>query len=374
MKIYADHAATTKLDHAAFEAMRPFLTEEYGNASQLYTFAREPKKALKEARRIIASCIGAAPEEIYFTSGGTESDNWALKGSTLFRDDEKAVITSVIEHHAVLHSCAFLERLKHPVAYLPVNRNGIVCPDMLQESISDNTHLVSIMFANNEIGTIEPVRKLVDIAHRHGARFHTDAVQAVGHVPIDVEELQVDMLSASAHKFNGPKGVGFLYVRNGVEIRPYFDGGTQERGLRAGTENIAAIIGMAVALQGSCAAMEARTEHLQRLEKLLILRLQESGLDYLRNGDDHHLPGSISLSFRNSDGEALLHRLDFMGISISTGSACNSTSTELSHVIKAIGVPEEYANGTIRISLGYENTIDEIEAIAAALQKIVMVK
>ena len=372
MKIYADHAATTKLDHAAFETMKPFLTEEYGNASQLYTFAREPKRALKEARRIIASCIGAAPEEIYFTSGGTESDNWALKGSMLLRDDKQAVITSVIEHHAVLHSCAFLERLKHPVTYLPVNRNGVVCPDTLRESISDNTHLVSIMFANNEIGTIEPVQELADIAHRHGAWFHTDAVQAVGHVPIDVQELQVDMLSASAHKFYGPKGAGFLYIRNGVELCPYFNGGKQENGLRAGTENVAAIIGMAVALQGSCAAMEARTEYLQGLEEQFILRLHESGLDYLRNGDDHHLPGSISLSFQNADGEALLHRLDFMGISVSTGSACNATSTELSHVIKAIGVPKEYANGTIRISLGYENTKDEVDAIAAALQKILV--
>ena len=335
MKIYADHAATTKLEPAAFEAMRPFLTDEFGNASQLYSFAREPKKAIKEARRIIASCIGAAPEEIFFTSGGTESDNWALKGSTLFRYDEKAIITSMIEHHAVLHSCASLERLKHPVAYLPVDRNGMVHPDTLHDFISDNTHLVSIMFANNEIGTIEPVQELADIAHRYGARFHTDAVQAVGHISVDVEELQIDMLSASAHKFNGPKGVGFLYVRNGVDLSPYFDGGAQERGLRAGTENVAGIIGMAVALHLSCAAIEGRLEHLRGLENLLIQRLNESGLNYLRNGDSNHLPGNISLSFKNSDGEALLHRLDFMGISASTGSACNSTSTELSHVIKA---------------------------------------
>ena len=372
MKIYADHAATTKLDPTAFEAMRPFLADEYGNASQLYSFAREPKKAIKEARRIIASCIGAEPDEIFFTSGGTESDNWALKGSSLFRYDEKAIITSVIEHHAVLHSCAFLERLKRPVAYLPVDQYGIVHPDTLRGVISDNTHLVSIMFANNEIGTIEPIRELADIAHRHGAQFHTDAVQAVGHIPIDVEELHIDLLSASAHKFNGPKGVGFLYVRDGVDLSPYLDGGAQEKKLRAGTENVAGIIGMAVALQLSCAAMEERTKHLQELEKLFILRLDEAGFNYLRNGDDNHLPGTISLSFKNSDGEALLHRLDLMGISVSTGSACNSVSTELSHVIKAIRVPEEYAHGTIRVSLGYENTTDDIEAIAAALQKILM--
>ena len=372
MKIYADHAATTRLDHAAFEAMRPFLTDEFGNASQLYSFAREPKKAIKEAREIIESCIGAAPDEIFFTSGGTESDNWALKGTTLFRSDEKAIITSVIEHHAVLRSCAFLERLNHPVAYLPVDRNGIVHPDTLRDFISDNTHLVSIMFANNEIGTIEPIRELADIAHRHGSRFHTDAVQAVGHVPINVEGFQIDMLSASAHKFNGPKGIGFLYVRNGVDLSPYSDGGAQEKSLRAGTENVAGIIGMAVALQLSCEAMEERAEHLRELEKLLLLRLNESGINYLRNGDDNHLPGNISLSFKHSDGEALLHRLDFMGISVSTRSACNSTSTELSHVIKAIRVPEEYALGTIRVSLGYENTTDEVEAIAAALQKIMV--
>lgn len=372
MNIYADHAATTKLDYAAFEAMRPFLTDEFGNPSQLYSFAREPKKAIKEARRIIASCIGAAPDEIFFTSGGTESDNWALKGLSLFRKDEKAIITSVIEHHAVLHSCAFLERIQHPVVYIPVDSNGVVSPDTLHDYISDDTHLVSIMFANNEIGTIEPIRELAEIAHKHGARFHTDAVQAVGHIPINVDELQVDMLSASAHKFNGPKGVGFLYVRNGVNLSPYFDGGSQEKGLRSGTENVAGIIGMAVALQRSCTEMEQRTKHLRELEDLLIVRLNESGLDYLRNGNRNHVPGNISVSFRNSDAEALLHRLDLMGICVSTGSACNSTSTKLSHVIKAIRVPEEYAYGTIRISLGYENTNEEIEEIVAALKIILL--
>ncbi len=370
MKIYADHAATTKLDPAAFEAMRPFLTEEFGNASQLYSFAREPKRAIKEARAVIASCIGSAPDEIFFTSGGTESDNWALKGSTLFRDDEKAIITSVIEHHAILNSCAFLERLKCPVAYLPVDQNGKVMPNTLREFITENTHLVSVMFANNEIGTIEPIRELAEIAHRHEAIFHTDAVQAVGHVPIDVADLQVDMLSASAHKFNGPKGVGFLYARRGVELNSFFDGGAQERGRRAGTENVAGIVGMAVALQRSCDLMNERTKHLHMLEETFIQMLKNTGLDFLRNGNDRHLPGNISVSFCNADGESLLHSMDFMGISVSTGSACNSTSTEISHVIKAIGVPEKYAFGTIRISLGYENTVEEVEAIVAALHKI----
>lgn len=369
MRIYADHAATTKIDPAAFEAMKPFLLDEFGNASQLYAFARAPKKALKEARELIADCIGAEPEEIYFTSGGTESDNWALKGIMLFQD-EGALITSQIEHHAVLHSCYALERLRHPVAYLPVDRQGTVLPETLREFITGNTRLVSVMFANNEIGTIEPIKELAEIAHAHGAWFHTDAVQAVGHVPVNVKDLGVEMLSASAHKFNGPKGIGFLFVRKGIELSPYADGGAQESRLRAGTENVAAIVGMAEALRQNCKAINERMQHLLKLEELLIARLREYQLDFLRNGAEKHIPGNVSLSVNGADGEALLHRLDFMGICASTGSACNSKSTELSHVIKAIKVPEEYAYGTIRVSLGYENTTDEVEAIATAIKKI----
>ena len=371
MRIYADHAATTQLAPEAFEAMKPFLMNEYGNVSQLYSFAREPKKAVKEAREIIASCIGALPEEIFFTSGGTESDNWAIKGCALSGGREDVIITSSIEHHAILRSCAAVEQIGYPVAYLPVDHSGTVLPAKLSEYITDRTRLVSIMLANNEIGTIQPIEELSEIAHQHGAIFHTDATQAVGHIPVDVNKQDIDMLSASAHKFNGPKGIGFLYIRKGIKISPLLDGGSQEQGLRAGTENVASIVGMAVALKLSCEAMRERAEHLHKLEWLLLQKLTENKLDYRYNGGKSHLPGLLSLSFKGADGEALLHRLDLMGISVSTGSACNSKSTELSHVLRAIDVPEEYAFGTIRVSFGYENTEEDVERIAAALKKII---
>ena len=369
--IYADHAATTQLAPEAFEAMKPFLMNEYGNISQLYSFAREPKKALKEAREIIASCIGALPEELFFTSGGTESDNWAIKGCALSGGREDVIITSSIEHHAILRSCAAVERIGYPVAYLPVDHSGTVLPAKLSEYITDRTRLVSIMLANNEIGTIQPIEELSEIAHQHGAIFHTDATQAVGHIPVNVNKQGIDMLSASAHKFNGPKGIGFLYIRKGIKISPLLDGGSQEQGLRAGTENVPSIVGMAVALKLSCEAMRERAEHLHKLEWLLLQKLTENKLDFRYNGGKNHLPGLLSLSFKGADGEALLHRLDLMGISVSTGSACNSKSTELSHVLRAIDVPEEYAFGTIRVSFGYENTEDDVERIAAALKKII---
>ena len=371
MRIYADHAATTQLAPEAFEAMKPFLMNEYGNVSQLYSFAREPKKAVKEARKIIASCIGALPEEIFFTSGGTESDNWAIKGCALSGGREDVIITSSIEHHAILRSCAAVEQIGYPVAYLPVDHSGTVLPAKLSEYITDRTRLVSIMLANNEIGTIQPIEELSKIAHQHGAILHTDATQAVGHIPVDVNKQDIDMLSASAHKFNGPKGTGFLYIRKGIEISPLLDGGSQEQGLRAGTENVASIVGMAVALKLSCEAMRERAEHLHKLEWLLLQKLTENKLDFRYNGGKNHLPGLLSLSFKGADGEALLHRLDLMGISVSTGSACNSKSTELSHVLNAIDMPDEYAFGTIRVSLGYENTEEDVERIADALKKII---
>lgn len=369
MKIYADHAATTRLDSTAFEAMKPFLLDEYCNASQLYSFARSSKKALKKSREIIANCIGAEPSEIYFTSGGTESDNWALKGPMLFQRTG-TIITSVIEHHAILHTCKTLSLLGYPSIYLPVDKTGLVSTSELTDNISDDVKLISVMFANNEIGTIQPIKELAALAHQHNILFHTDAVQAIGHYPIDVKELNVDLLSASAHKFNGPKGVGFLYIKRGSKILPYIDGGGQENGQRSGTENIAGIVGMATALKNNCLSMQNNANHMLALENQLIEMLNEYGLDFIRNGSKNHLPGNVSLSFRGADGEALLHRLDFMGIYVSTGSACNSTSTEISHVIKAIKVPAEYAYGTIRISLGYENTSEEITQIAQALKRI----
>ena len=369
--IYADNAATTKLDDKAFEAMIPWLTEEYGNASQPYAFARKPKKALQEARETIARCINALPEEIYFTSGGTESDNWAIKGSAYNIIEKRATITSTIEHHAVLNACAAIERLGYPVAYVYPQKDGVITPEALDSVITDRTKLVSIMFSNNEIGTVNPIRDLARVAHNHGAIFHTDAVQAVGHIAIDVQALGIDMLSASAHKFNGPKGIGFLYIRKGTPIARFNDGGAQEFGMRAGTENVAAIVGMSVALKANTEQIEMISEYIMALESQLINELNGYNIDYIRNGSENHIPGNISLSFKGCDGEAILHRMDLKGISISTGSACDSVNTQISHVIEAIGVSDEYAQGTIRISLGKNNTEDDVLKIAHALSEIV---
>ena len=368
--IYADNAATTKLDIDAFEAMKPYLLDEYGNASQPYSFARKPKQALKEARRIIAQCINAEPEEIYFTSGGTESDNWAIKGVALANLEKNVIVTSQIEHHAILRACETLEKHGYPVAYLPVNREGVITAETLESLITSSTSLVSIMFANNEVGTIEPIKDLCEIAHKHGSLFHTDAVQAVGHVRIDVKELGVDMLSASAHKFNGPKGIGFLYVKKGTPISQYSNGGSQEFGLRAGTENVASIVGMAVALKKNCDAIEENAKHMGLLEAKVLDGLSESGVDFIRNGATQRVPGNISLSFRGADGEALLHRLDLIGISVSTGAACDTVNTQISHVLKAMGIDEAYAKGTIRISWGNNNTIEEAEILSEKLIRI----
>jgi cysteine desulfurase len=367
--IYADNAATTKLDKEALEAMLPYLLSEYGNASQPYSFAREPKRALAKARQIIATAINALPEEIYFTSGGTESDNWAIKGSAFNDANKRAIITSTIEHHAVLRACEAIERLGYPVAYVNPDSKGLITTEKLGSIITDNTRLVSVMYSNNEIGTIEPIKELAQVAHQHGALFHTDAVQAVGHASIDVKALDVDMLSASAHKFNGPKGIGFLYIRKGISIVSFNDGGSQEFGLRAGTENIASIVGMATALRNNLAKLSQNEAHILNLERVLLSDL--SGLDFVRNGAGNHIPGNISLSFKDCDGEAILHRLDLAGISISTGSACDSVNTQISHVIKAIGLAPEYAIGTIRISLGKDNTEEEVKEIAKALRKVI---
>lgn len=369
--IYADNAATTKLDNEAFEAMIPWLTEEYGNASQPYAFARKPRKALLEARATIAKCINALPEEIFFTSGGTESDNWAIKGSAFPDLEKRATITSAIEHHAILNACAAIERLGYPVAYVYPQKDGVITSRALSSIITDRTRLVSIMFSNNEIGTVNPIKELAQVAHDHGAIFHTDAVQTVGHVAIDVQKLGIDMLSASAHKFNGPKGIGFLYIKKGTPIARFNDGGAQEFGMRAGTENVAAIVGMAAALKANTEMIDKTRDFLISLESLLINELNAKKIDYLRNGSENHIPGNISLSFKGCDGEAILHRMDLKGISISTGSACDSVNTQISHVIEAIGVSDEYAQGTIRISLGKNNTEDDVLKIAHALSEIV---
>lgn len=369
--IYADNAATTKLDIDAFEAMKPFLLNEYANASQPYFFAKKARQALKDARETLAYCIGAEPEEIYFTSGGSESDNWAIKSFGI-QGQKRRVITSEIEHHAVLHACR--AGVIEDVVYLSVDSKGTVSPGALENVLKKKTAnsseletLVSIMLVNNEIGTIEPIKEVATLAHQYDALFHTDAVQAVGHIPVNVEQLGVDMLSASAHKFNGPKGVGFLYIRKGTDVTPYIDGGAQEKKLRAGTENVPAIVAMAKALKKNCVQMMDTEKKLRKMEEIFISELKSSKLDFICNGSDCRVPGNISISIRGASGEMLLHRLDLKGIAISTGSACDSENTQISHVIKAIKVPEEYAMGTIRVSFGRDNQISDAKAVAQAV-------
>ena len=375
--IYADNAATTPLSPIAFEAMKPFLLSYFGNPSQPYSLSRPCKLALKKAREDIAEYIHADPNEIYFTSGGTESDNWAIKGSVLLNGNRGTIITSSIEHHAVLCSCRAMESHGHSVTYLPVSQDGTVNLQNLQSALNSKTGLVSIMLANNEIGTIEPIELLAKAAHDNGALFHTDAVQAIGHIPVDVKVLDVDFLSASAHKFGGTKGIGFLYIKKGTGIGSFMDGGAQEKGIRAGTENVASIVGMAAALKERCSHIE-QSMLLYDKENELLNELQKNGLtvgeDFLWNGNHdilRHLPGIISLSFRGRDGEMILHRLDLKGIIISTGAACDSHRIQVSHVIDAIGVPKEYAKGTIRISLAQNIADDELKAIAKELVAIV---
>ncbi len=374
--IYADNAATTKLNNAAFEAMKPFLLDDFSNPSQPYSFSRQSRKAIKESRKIIAECIGAEPDEIFFTSGGTESDNWAIKCFGR-QSEKKTIITSEIEHHAVINACESVNK-ETTVNYISVDRYGLVNKDELKtllisepvDLISASNCLVSIMLANNEIGTIQDIKELAKIVHQYGAMFHTDAVQAVGHISIDVKELGVDMLSASAHKFNGPKGVGFLYIKKGALIQPFHNGGSQEFSMRAGTENVAGIVGMAIALKESCSFIQQNTIHLTELEKSLVNILKAGGVDFIRNGANNHLPGNVNISIRNANGEMLLHRLDLMGIYISTGSACDSVNNQVSHVVKAIRVPQEYAEGTIRITLNHENTLEDVIQIGNAIAKI----
>lgn len=370
--VYADNAATTKMDKSAYDAMMPFLLDEYGNVSQPYAFVREPKKALQEAREIIASCIGASSDEIFFTSGGTESDNWAIKGIAMSYEGYHTIITSSFEHHAVLYSCEALKRFGHQVLYLQPDCEGRVSTDTLENSIETGTKLVSVMLVNNEIGTVQPIKELCAVAHSKGALFHTDAVQAVGHLEVDVKDLGVDLLSASAHKFNGMKGCGFLYVRRGCQLSSYIDGGSQEFSHRAGTENIAGIVCMAAALKNNCENLKKNKEKILRLETVLLKALSESEIEYVRNGSGEHLPGLLSLSFPRADGEVILHRMDLLGICISTGSACNGKDTNISHVLKAIKLDEKYARGTIRISLGKYNTEDDVEKIVQGLKRILM--
>ena len=365
-KIYADNAATTQMSQAAIDTMVRYLATDYGNASQPYSFSRSAKVAIKQARIIIADCIGAKPEEIYFTSGGSESDNWAIFNAI---EHERNIVTSPIEHHAILNPCKYAESKGNVVKYLPVYENGLICPSEIENALTPNSFL-SIMMANNELGTIEPIMQYGLMANLRNAIYHTDAVQAMGHIQIDVKDLGVDMLSASAHKFNGPKGVGFLYVKDGIKLCPFIKGGAQELGMRAGTENVPSIMAMAIALQENVEQLDKNTYHLHSLEEVFFEKLGETSSRIKRNGINQ-LPGLLSLSIEGFEGESLLHQLDLMGISISTGSACDSKKTQISHVLKAIKIPDTQAKGTIRISFGKYNTIEDVEYIADSIKKII---
>jgi len=362
--IYADHAATTPLDPDALAAMLPYLTDLYGNPSAPYSAAASVREALSQARRTIATCIGANPEEIYFTSGGTEANNWVIQGT------EGGIAVSTIEHHSLLSPCAAAQRQGRAVSYIPATTAGIVTAEAVKNSLTPDVKLVSVMTANNELGTIQPITALVEVAHQHGALFHTDAVSAIGRIPLDVKVLGVDFLSASAHKFGGPKGIGFLYIKKDAHIAPLLYGGAQEDGLRAGTENVAAIIGMAVALQNAVTHLDSHRTHLEELTALFLDGLQAAGIPFIRHGGTDTLPGYLSLAFPTMAAENLLHRLDLQGILVSTKAACDGKDTATSQVLQAIGLPEEIAASTIRVSFGHTNTEADVTAFITALQSI----
>lgn len=369
--IYADNAATTKIDDDALALMFDLQRNFFANPSATYKLSRPLKKILRESREKIAACINAEPHEIIFTSGGTESDNWAIKSSVLAHLGERPnIIASAIEHKAILNSCKAMENLGCTVTKLPVDKTGEVNPADLHGKILPQTKIISVMLANNEVGTIQPVKSLAEIANAAGKIFHTDAVQAVGHIPVDVKFLGVDILSASAHKFNAPKGIGFLYVRGGLKLSPYIDGGGQEFSRRAGTENIPAIAAMALALENNCRNMKRNAEKLSSVSKVLLDCLRNINVDFILNGGENRLPGHLNLSFRNCEGETLLHRLDLKNICVATGSACNSQQTKISHVLQALKVPEDYIRGTIRITFGKENSCDDAKTIGRELIKI----
>lgn len=371
--VYADNAATTPITEPVLRAMMPYLTECYGNPSSMYSKGREAKRALELARESIAEWIGARPGELYFTAGGSESDNWALKGIAreLALQGKKHLITTCFEHHAVLHAAQALEREGFSVTYLPVHENGLVQPEEVANAIREDTALVSVMYANNEIGTIQPIAEIGAICRERGVIFHTDAVQAVGTLPIDVAEQNIDLLSLSGHKLHAPKGIGALYVRRGITIQNLVDGGAQERGRRAGTENIAAIVGLAAALRDACSTMKERAERLCALRDRLIegaLQIPGSSL----NGDaKYRLPGNINLCFDGVDGEAMLLLLDRQGICASSGSACTAGSLEASHVLLAIGIPPELAKSSLRLTLGDQNTEEDVEYILSVLPAVI---
>ncbi len=371
--IYLDHAATTSVHPDVVKEMMPYFTKKYGNPSSVYGFASENKKVINNSREIIASSIDAKPEEIYFTAGGSESDNWALKGiAEAFSYKGKHIITSQIEHHAVLHTCKYLEKRGFKITYLKPDENGIIRPDELEKAIRPDTILISVMFANNEIGTIEPVKEIGKIAHKHGVLFHTDAVQAYCQIPINVNEMNIDLLSASGHKFNGPKGVGFLYVKSGINIKSFIHGGKQESGKRAGTENVPGIAGIGKACELALSEMNTRIKYETGLRDYLIKRILGE-IPYVRlNGHaKNRLPNNVNISFQFAEGESILIMLDMAGICASGGSACTSGDAAPSHVLTAIGLPKEIARASLRLTIGYENTKEEMDYVADNLKKII---
>ena len=372
-RIYLDNAATTRVTERVARAMLPFLSQVYGNPSSVHSFGREARRAVEKARRQVAEAIGAQPSDVYFTSGGTESDNWALLGAArALRQRGAHVVTSSIEHHAVLESAAQLEREGFRVTYLPADGEGRIDPARLERAMESGTILVSVMAANNEIGTIEPVAELAKVAHAHGALFHTDAVQAAGSIPIDVEKLGVDMLSLSSHKFHGPKGAGALYVRGSVRLERLIAGGQQERAQRAGTENVPAIVGMGEAIAAAADDMPARTDRIRAMRDALADRLLREIPGCVLNGPARdRLCGNLNVSFPGIEGESLLLLLDMRGIAASSGSACAAGSVDPSHVLLAIGRTREEARGSLRLSLSDENTMEEIGFAADSLKEIV---
>lgn len=371
--IYLDHAATTATKPEVVEAMLPYFTEKFGNPSSIYGVGAENKNAINHSRDVIANALGAKSEEIYFTAGGSESDNWALKAAAdAYQSKGRHIITTKIEHHAILHTCEYLETQGYDVTYLGVDEKGLVRLDELEAAIREDTILISVMFANNEIGTIEPIKEIGEIAHKHGILFHTDAVQAFGQLPINVDEYHIDMLSTSGHKFNGPKGIGFLYIRKGLRLRSFIHGGQQERGRRAGTENVPGIVGIGKACELAVASMDERRKRETELRDYLIRRLTTE-IPYTRlNGHEtKRLPNNVNISFQFVEGESILISLDMEGICASSGSACTSGSLDPSHVLMAIGLPHEIAHGSLRLTLGEENTKEEMDYVVEKVKKII---
>ncbi|MBR5236470.1 MAG: cysteine desulfurase NifS [Clostridia bacterium] len=373
--VYLDNSATTPVKPEVLEAMLPYLKAEFGNPSSIYKKAAAAEMAVAEGRRQVAAALGADPSEIFFTACGTEADNWAIKGAALANQAKgKHIITSQIEHHAVLHTAAYLEKHGFSVTYLPVDEQGIVSPDALRDAIREDTILISIMMANNEIGTVEPIRELASIAAEKKILFHTDAVQAVGSIPVDVKELGVDLLSLSAHKFGGPKGVGALYIKKGTKIDTFMHGGAQERNRRGGTENVAGIAGLGKAITLATQNIEEKRERITALREKLIAGIMETIPHARLNGHrTERLPGNVNFCFQYIEGEALLLRLDAKGIAASSGSACTSGSLDPSHVLLALGLPHEIAHGSLRLSIGEQNTEAEIDYVLSVLPDIVKI-